>query len=282
MYSLTEKKKNGFVDIFVLYHMVKHNKKFSLLLNENESFLSDILDRLFNAGLIDIINDNYYEVSEKGIEKYKLFVKRYFEFLNIYDVFSAVDLESGEFAFEQILTHDNFEDYISEDRWEDLRVAVCEFKNIDPIEIVFMSFINEDRFGFDQNGKWCFDLLVGNVWDDILEICNSAISIDELGYVDEDGNDINGNDVIEDIVAEGFAVVSKLKEEEDKLEQESSNESYDLYEDDDYEEEDDDISYSTVEVACVVDDYCMMTDEIYDNYYDPYYCSPVWRGSLYY
>ncbi|MCP4579785.1 MAG: response regulator [Deltaproteobacteria bacterium] len=58
---------------------------------------------------------------------------------------------------------------------------MAEFKKLDPVEIVFMSFLNEDRFGRDETG-WQFDLLLGNIWDEILHICNTAIRLEDLGY----------------------------------------------------------------------------------------------------
>ncbi len=75
--------------------------------------------------------------------------------------------------------------------------------------MIFMSFINEKRFGRDDGGKWQFDLLLGSVWDEILDICNQAINWPELGYEDDQGK-VPAADVIEDIIAQGRAIRNNL------------------------------------------------------------------------
>ncbi len=71
-----------------------------------------------------------------------------------------------------------------------------------------MSFLNEGRFGKDDNG-WQFDLLLGSVWDEILEICNTTLSVEDLGWSDDQGS-VSGEDVIKDIVAQGSVLVEEL------------------------------------------------------------------------
>jgi len=72
-----------------------------------------------------------------------------------------------------------------------------------------MSFINEKRFGRDDQGKWQFDLLLGSVWDEILEICNQSIHWPELGYEDNEGK-VSAADVIEDIISRGNELIRSL------------------------------------------------------------------------
>ena len=71
-----------------------------------------------------------------------------------------------------------------------------------------MSFIREDRFGRDATG-WQFDLLLGSVWDEILDVCNSATDVSELGYPDGD-RWIDGSTVAEDILQQGGKLLGKL------------------------------------------------------------------------
>jgi len=42
-------------------------------------------------------------------------------------------------------------EHINDKRFHDLRIAVCEFKKIDPVDIVFLSFLNEQRFEIIQS-----------------------------------------------------------------------------------------------------------------------------------
>ena len=98
--------------------------------------------------------------------------------------------------------------YYLEHSWEDLRVAVADYKGMDAIEIVYMSFINEHRFGRDESG-WQFDLLLGSVWDEILYICENSIQWNELGYEDEHGA-VPAEAVIEDIITQGTEIMLDL------------------------------------------------------------------------
>jgi hypothetical protein len=89
---------------------------------------------------------------------------------------------------------------------------VAELKKINPVEIVFMSFLKEDRFGRDETG-WQFDLLLGSIWDEILHICNTAIPLEALGYEDDQGR-VSAEDVIKDIIRQGAEIMIKLLEKE--------------------------------------------------------------------
>ena len=119
----------------------------------------------------------------------------------MYDVYCAVDLEKGIFAFSEILTMstDAFRMYLQHSAWEDLRVAVASYKGLDPLEIVFMSFLNEGRFSQGGTG-WAFELLGGMLWDELLKICNTALHAEDLGT----------NNVIEDIITQGSQLMSDI------------------------------------------------------------------------
>jgi len=95
-------------------------------------------------------------------------------------------------------------EHINDKRFRDLRIAVCEFKKIDPVDIVFLSFLNEQRFEIIQS-LWQIDLMSGIIWDEILEICNTAITVDDL------------NGTTEDIVKCGFDLMCFLKQKEEEL-----------------------------------------------------------------
>ena len=188
-YTITEARKREYAGIYLLEYMVNRPATFPLLLGEGDAFLETILEWLLIKGYIEIQDNEKYVPAEKGRETLKNFLARYSEYLTVFDVFCAVDLEAGEFAFASYFdyeTSEAFNDFLDDQRWEDLRIAVAEYKKLYPVEIVFMSFIAEKRFGRDETG-WQFDLLLGSVWDEILEICNSSLAWEELGYEDEEG-----------------------------------------------------------------------------------------------
>jgi len=220
------------------------------MLEGNNSFLEPYFVDMMASNLVTIQNDRYV-ITEKGDEVAINLQDKYGEFLKFYDIFCAVDLNAGEFAFSKIFdfeTDDEWFAYLNQDNWSDVRIAVCEFKKIDPIEIVFLSFLNEGRFDTDENKNWQFDLVSDLIWDEILEICNTAIPLDDL-LVD---------DAIQDIIKQGTEIVlANIKEENSRRLEEmrasATTEEYD-------------------EEVVIVEEEIVY----YEEYYDPYYASPCW------
>ncbi len=257
-----------FAGIYVLEYMINKPHEFPLLLSKNDQDLESILEWLLVKELIQIKKNESYTPTVKGRESLIKFMDRYTEFLNVFDIYCAVDLETGEFAFESYF---DFEDKISwnlllsEDRWDDLRVAVADYKKLNPVEIVFMSFINEDRFGKDKTG-WQFDLLLGSVWDEILEICDTAIQWNELGFEEEEGM-VPAEAVIEDIIVQGAEHVLALQKEENAYTPKYLNDYDDKF-----------MSSSNGEAdkeRIIIKEHVV---EYYDPYLDPVYVSPIWFG----
>jgi len=119
------------------------------------------------------------------------------------------------------------------------------FKKIDPAEIVFMSFINENRFDTTSAG-WQMDLVSDNEWNEIEEICKTAIKPEEVG-----------EDAMVDMIGQGSELMIKLLEQEKEQAQNSGNNNG---------------GDTIVEEETV---------EYYEPYYDPYYVSPIWLMPLF-
>lgn len=214
-FSITEEEKKQFASAYLLEIMINTPRTFPLWLEGNDKDLEQVLEYMMTHDTVEIKN-NRYVPSAKGRKILTNFTKRYTDFLKIYDVFCAVDLNSGDFAFEAWFDIEDdavWDEYLGEERWEDLRLSVADFKDLNPVEIVFMSFLNEKRFG-DRGEGWQFDLLLGSIWDDILEIANSALMTDDLGYEDDDGHQVTGDAVIEDVIAQGSELVLSIREQE--------------------------------------------------------------------
>ena len=210
-WTASDEQKLRFAGLFLLEYMINRPEVFNVWLERNDSDLEPILEWLMVQGWIEIKDQSAYVPNEKGREVIQRFMERYARFVYFFDVFSAVDLGKGEFAFAryfELLDDAEWKAYLNEERFEDVRVAIAEHLGINAVEIVFMSFIREDRFGRDASG-WQFDLLLGTVWDQILEVCNSAIDVSELGYADGD-QWIDGGVVAEDILQQGGALLGGL------------------------------------------------------------------------
>lgn len=211
LWTVSEEQKIRFAGIFLLEYMINHPRIFQIWLEDKDSDLEPILEWLLTKEWIEIREAKEYIPTSEGRDVLKRFMERYARFVYFFDVFSGVDLGAGEFAFAryfEILEPEEWTAYLHGERFSDVRIAIAELLGIDAVEIVFMSFIREDRFGHDASG-WQFDLLLGSVWDQILEICNSAISLKSLGY--QDGEQwIDGEVVAEDVLQQGGALLGTL------------------------------------------------------------------------
>jgi hypothetical protein len=242
-FTLSDQQKNDFISVLLIEAMVNADKKFSVLLEGDDGLLEQVLTDLYSKKLVDI-KKNVYVPTPFAQKKLDVFMKRYNEFLVVYDVFSSVDLTAGEFAYAKFLDMDEnqWKVFVSEERWEDLRVTVAAYKDIDPVQIVFMSFIGDERFDLERQG-WQFDLVLGTVWNEILEICNSALTVEQIG----------GDDVILDIIQQGSTLMIDLyKKDKERREEEAA---------------------ANADETPVVDEVTY-----YEQYYDPRYVPMDWRG----
>lgn len=218
-WTISPEQKMRFAGLFLLEYMINHPRVFALWLEKNDADLEPILEWLLVREWVEIRSASEYVPTAAGREVLVKFMQRYARFVYFFDVFCAVDLSSGEFAFAkyfEILDEQQWKDYLECGRFDDLRIAIAEYLDIDAVEIVFMSFIRENRFGRDEGGGWQFDLLLGSVWDEIVDICNRAVDLAELGY-EHEGEIIAGADVAEDILQQGGALLGKLLSQAENL-----------------------------------------------------------------
>jgi hypothetical protein len=163
-------------------------------------------------GYIGISEDNTkWQLEVKGQDVLGAFDKKYRQFLKETDVFCGVDLESGDFAvnyYDDFSDNHQWQEFLREDRWDDLRIAVAEVKGQDPVEVVFMSFVNDELFGETDEG-WDFERLLGEVWVEIEDIVKAAIRIKNLAYQDG-GETVSGDEVIQDVIAQGEDLMASI------------------------------------------------------------------------
>jgi len=239
---LTEDSKKTYKAIVLLNEMINGTHAFQTVANGDDKILEPLFIELMANGYVTTSGINYV-VTDKGQQVFDTFMQRYSEYLKVYDVFSFVDLEKGEFAFARYFdfdTDDQWADFTNDERFDDLRIAVALFKKIDPAEIVFMSFINENRFDTTSDG-WQMDLVSDNSWKEIDAIVDTAIKPEEVGA-----------DAMEDMIRQGSDLMMELLKEEIK-QREADNQ--------------DVVEYETV--------------EYYEPYYDPWYVSPIWYVPLF-
>jgi len=253
-FTIPEDQRKEYASGFLLDLMINRGHQYSVVLEGADTDLESLFVYMMSKEYLSLDKKNNYSPTTKGIEKLENLKKRYEEYLAHFDLFCAVDLEEGEFAFEKIfeLDDDEWDHFINNERFADLRIAVAWFKKINPSDFVFLSFLKEGQFDVN-NSNWQFDLLSGLIWEQIEEIIDTAIQIEELGYVTEDNEEITGMQVIEDVLRQGAKLSEKLHREEEHLKHENGEFPNDYYDDD--------------------HGYVVTT---YENYYDPFYVSPIW------
>ena len=260
--TVSEEQKKQFAAAYLLNVIINEKVIIPLYLEGNYTDLEPVLEYMMMKSYLSVENKEFYAPTDKGKEILRRFMQRYSEFLKIFDIYCAVDLEEGTFAFEEyfnITDMKQWNKYLNDERWEDLRVAVAIYKKLNPVEIVFMSFLQEEQFGNRGEG-WEFDLLLGSIWDDILKVCNTALSAPDLVYQDEDGSLVDGNMVLEDVIIQGAELNLALHKQEQKLRQELQ------------QEEKDDDGYGVNEIET----------EVYEYYCQPMYISPLWALILFF
>jgi hypothetical protein len=264
---ISDEDKKNYISILLLNEMINQQRYFPVLLDDDAKPVEPILIQMSANGLIRVDKDQYVP-ADKGRAALENFMKRYAEYLKVYDIFCAVDLDEGTFAFSKFYDFDNDDDwytYLNKDNWEDVRIAVALFKKLNPVEIVFMSFVNEERFDLEKNG-WGFDLTSGLIWDEILKICDLALTPEDLGE----------QDVITDIVEQGANLMLELIKKDEEIQKAHEAEAND---------DDDDGGETTTTTTTYVDP-VYVTDYSYGyGYYSPYmspfYVSPLWLLPLF-
>ena len=268
-YSATEEEKTRYAGVYLLWRLINDQEPLSAYLEGDNAFLESLTTELYVKEYMEISDDGQYVPTESGRMLVVRFMERYTDFLKVYDLYHSVDLGAGEFAVVSYFDFDHDGDdrewriFLDDERWEDLRVAVAEYKGINPVEIVLMSSINEGRFGKDSKSGWQFDLLLGTVWDSILDVCNTNLSWQDLGP----------EDVIQDIITQGTELMlSLLQEEENRVRDAAAIASYE-----------DNGRGGDLEDTIVVEEVVPVVDYGYYRtwYVDPFYCAPFWYDPWY-
>jgi len=131
-----------------------------------------------------------YQLTELGREKVVEFQNRYSNILTYIDIFGFIDLEKGEFAFQKFGTFDSetqWNDYLADNRWTDLRIAMIDYLDGDATELVFAQLILENQTSLTEIS-----------WADIESICNEAKQEEDLSY--KNGSLlVSGSEVLDDI-----------------------------------------------------------------------------------
>jgi hypothetical protein len=261
-YILLEKDRVRFIGLVLLNEIINFQTYFPIKSIGNQAFIEPYLQILRDKGFLTI-DKGFYVPTELGREEVVNLYTKYYEYLKLYDLYCAVDLQEGEFAFERIF--DNFTEeqwfaFLDNERFSDIRVAVADYKGINPIEIVFLSFLNENRFDCSVDG-WENTLTGSDAWDEILEICNTAISRE---YLEADG-------VLEDVITQGNILAFENIQKADEIAAGEETLCFPVE-----GEEEETVTTEYVEIV----EMPVYEDTYWEPYYDPFYISPIWIAPI--
>lgn len=297
-YSLTRERQLDWSSQLLLRKIVEESVRYSILLEGEAICLREPLDSMHIKNVLEISDKKgTYEPTALGITLVKKFNQRWVEYLSVFDLFCAVDLKSGEFAMSRYfdpMFADNtpapsltgepstttmgevlWTAFLNEERWEDMRVAVAEFKGTDPLNIVFMSFLKAGRIDTETPG-WEFKMMTGEIWQEIIDVSNTNVGAEDqrLEYTTEDGRVIAPAMVMQDLIKAGSAVMFELLKQQQELEKEAR-----VQEEAERAARQAEEPEAIPETITTVEPYTFWVDDYvayYDPYWDPFYISPIW------
>jgi len=217
-YEISEKDKKEAAASFLLFDMWKHDITYDVLLDGEDASLQPVLELLQTKGYIELTKNHHYKVNQQGLGKARAFEARYRTLLTYFDIFAYVDLEAGEFAWAHYYDYSStaeWQRYLAEERWEDLRVPLIEHLGGHATELIFFHFVSEHRFDRETSG-WQTELAHGVFWEQVVEICESAIQPHEFHFEDEKGA-VSAESVLDDIAEQGFEWLRRLNESDQDI-----------------------------------------------------------------
>ncbi|MDH4249414.1 MAG: hypothetical protein OEW39_16535, partial [Deltaproteobacteria bacterium] len=157
--------------------------------------LVELFKYLLQHQLVEISPEGFYQATARGRKAHGLMLRQQQSYLFNFNIYAAVDLAEGTFA------NPDSED-LDDPRWSDLRVAIAEFKGIDPYRLVFMAMTAGGAFF--ENTRWRRDLAPGSpFFKELEEIVQTQLTVPDLAFETEEGEPVPGEAVIEDVILQG-------------------------------------------------------------------------------
>jgi len=171
-----------------------------------DSVLKPVFDHLVAGDMVELKDGNYV-ATDKGKSVVKCYLERKQDWHNMYEVYSKIDLETGDFAWEQTVEDPSeISEMLSENRWSDLRYAVAEFKGLDLSEVAFFILLENNGFVLPGSGeKWQKGFIDDKVFTMFHSIKYGMVKVSDLDFDDWDLK-ASGRDVVRDIIKVGAQI----------------------------------------------------------------------------
>ena len=270
-YSLTPEQKMYFSSVLIMDIINEDGTEFPVILSDKELRLDMYLLHMAEQGWLKVVGGKYIP-TEDGVAMLLNHKQKLVEFRALYKIYCAVDLGKGEFGYDKYFdfdTDEEFIEYINQEQFEDMRVAVCEFKKINPLEVIFLEMFDSGKFGLDTE-DWVYELVTSKTWDLMVSIANDNVHVDDLIEYDENNKvTATGEQVMEIILARGSELSKNLLKQQQEFDKNNA-----AVEEEEVEETV--ITETTTTTTTEYIDTPYYDYTYYDPYYDPYYVSPCW------
>lgn len=184
-----------------------------------------ILETMVIQSYLDMdTKNNKFFVTEQGKALHKHFINIFKEYVEFYYIFAFVDLEKGEFAFAESnnMNDDEWEKYIDNPRWEDLRLTMLRYDLLadnkseeeirkTSLEMVFCARLDEGAFEKNSD-TFAFDVYSGEFLNDSIKVVDNHLKHEKLSYTNEEGEFISCEDVMEDMIEMAEEVLNTLED----------------------------------------------------------------------
>ena len=127
-FTISDNQRKEYASGFLLDLIIKRGYQYTVVLMDADKDLEPLFVYMMSKDYLTLDKKNNYVHTQKGLEKLENLKKRYEEYLAHFDLFCAVDLESGEFAFEKIfeLDDEEWELYVNDERFVDRTIRLWD------------------------------------------------------------------------------------------------------------------------------------------------------------
>lgn len=160
-----------------------------------------------------ITKDSAFTLTDSGSKFLKRFLIHYGEFIHYLEVFSRFDLTEWEFAYSSYNDfmpgrEKSWNNFLQEERWDDLRIAMAQNLNLNMQEIMFFTLYHEGYF--NQSEKQSESYLIKGLKKDLESMLSRKIKLEDLSYEDEEGEEVSWTLVVEDLSDQSADLLDSL------------------------------------------------------------------------
>lgn len=223
-YNLSEEQKQSYLQTALLCHLAQPSTTLKNTLIGQDRQLKPALDFLAEKKYISCTDEGNFTLTKAGRNRLEDFEKRYQSYLTYFDIYAFVDIMEGDLAYAHYPSFEresDWENFIQEGRWTDLRVAMIDYLDGKPAELIFAQLLLENQIDTTKYG-WQNYLCKGQLWQQIKDLCDASVQeedldFEEVGVSDSDIRQVSGEEVLEAICDDALEQMHHLYAEDAEI-----------------------------------------------------------------